>query len=101
MYYNTNDAPDKPAREKKTRVQDNRVMEIIRIYEQGKGITPRFVHEQMGGYAVIELTSVRRSINSLTAEGKLIKTGEKRKNDKGSQECVWKVKRENAQMQLL
>lgn len=67
--------------------QDNEVLAFFRS-KQGKSLTPFEVHK--GCLQNAPITSVRRSINTLTGMGYLEKTDEKRKGEFGRMNYTWK-----------
>ena len=73
-YYNTNNesTENKKVSEKKTMKQDDI---ILSLFKETKTFTPSKIWQQFPTKA--PLTSVRRSINTLKSNGKIIETGNK------------------------
>ena len=78
--------------EAKAMTQDERILKWFRLDDaawSNGGLTPSYVHENF--FSEAPLTSVRRSINTLTKQGKLIKTDEQRVGPYGRPETVWRL----------
>jgi len=94
MYHNTLAHEGETLRqyEQKALSQDEVIWGAIQIIGY-RGVTPW----QMKDWILkhygwdYEITSVRRSINTLTREGKLIKTDEQRMGIKGRPETIWRL----------
>ena len=87
-YYNTNNesAENKKVSEKKTMKQDDI---ILLLFKETKTFTPSKIWEQFPTKA--PLTSVRRSINTLKSNGKIIETGNKPMGIYGKVEREYKL----------
>lgn len=71
--------------------QEDRVEAIFRWKK--KGMTPFDVHEiYCNLYPACPITSIRRTMTTLTGDGILEKTGEMREGDYGKPNFVWKLK---------
>ena len=75
--------------EQKAMTQDERILEAFYLIPSDCGRTP----SDVGHYVLpnAPLTSVRRSMNTLTKQGKLIKTDEQRRGPYGRPETVWRL----------
>ena len=91
MYHNTlaHEGDELRSYQNAAMTQDDRVLQefILLRYECGR--TPSEVNR----YALpnAPLTSVRRSMNTLTRQGKLVKTDETRMGPYGRPETVWRL----------
>ena len=96
MYYNTNNETgnDLKKAQKKTISQDQFILGIFNTWRKDNGMTPSEIeHILVDSYDVNwPLTSIRRSISTLTDSGKLTKTNELRKGKYNKNEHVWKLK---------
>jgi len=96
MYYNTNNETGNKLKQskKKTITQDEFILGIFNTWRTNEGLTP----SEIEGILVDDydtnwpLTSIRRSISTLTDTGKLTKTDKLRKGKYGKNEHVWKFK---------
>ena len=92
MYYNTtNEKGEKLAEYKeKAMTQDEIILDWFSYTsKRQQGLTPSNV--QRYALSNAPLTSVRRSMNTLTKQGKLMKTDVKREGIYGRLEHVWKL----------
>ena len=87
-YYNTNNelAENRKVSEKKTMKQDDI---ILSFFKETKTFTPSKIWQQFPTKA--PLTSVRRSINTLKSNGKIIETGNKTMGIYGKVEREYKL----------
>ena len=87
-YYNTNNesAKNRKVFEKKTMKQDDI---ILSFFKETKTFTPSKIWQQFPTKA--PLTSVRRSINTLKSNGKIIETGNKTMGIYGKVEREYKL----------
>ena len=99
MYYNTNNESGVELLDSRTKAltQDELILEIYEIHEQHDidrhGLTPelvRYTCEEFYGKAW-PITSIRRSISTLTKAGKLTKTSKLHKGRYGKNEHIWKL----------
>lgn len=90
-FYNTTNETGQELKDciSKASKQDNEVLEFFRS-KQGKSLTPFEVHK--GCLQNAPITSVRRSINTLTGMGYLEKTDEKREGEFGRMNYTWRLK---------
>ena len=113
-YYNTTKLSDYQLSKAKVKAvsQEDSVIDIFEhlSFIKGKNIelTPREIQSQWINYekarfVMPEITSIRRAITNLTDKGVLIKTGKTKISDivgKGSPECLWKLAKEDQQLEL-
>ena len=99
MFYNTNNQIGKELRTSwaNTKTQDEVILEIYEIHEAYDidkfGLTPELVRhtcEEFYG-KTWPITSIRRSISTLTKAGKLTKTSKLQKGPYGKKEHIWKL----------
>jgi len=108
MFFNTTHEHGQPLiqSEKKTQTQDELVMWLFRAFNNN-GMTPSKVWSSLIELRKIDrntpLTSIRRSISTLTKDGQLSATERQEKGHYGKSEGVWqlpKVEIENNQTKL-
>lgn len=87
-YYNTTSQKGEDLKERHKKV-GNQNAEVLAIMRKLGLATPSQVHSSMSTSA--PLTSIRRAISTLTDEGLLIKTEEKKMGPYKHPEHVWKV----------
>lgn len=78
--------------------QEDAILEFFRL--NPLGWTPEEIHQHVFDRRC-PLTSVRRGISNLTAQGKLVKTDDTRMGYYGHQSHVWKLAGKPAQMELV
>ena len=78
--------------QQKAMSQDEQIWKAIQIMGY-RGVTPWQIKDWLLNYYVLdyEITSVRRSMNTLTREEKLVKTDEQRMGKKGRPETIWRL----------
>jgi hypothetical protein len=92
FYNTTNEKGEKLRRSHaKAITQDQRIFNIYNA--ERVPLTPYDIYIMMGDGTPI--TSIRRAINTLTAEDKLIKTNIKRKGMYGKLNYAWELRRNN------
>lgn len=74
-----------------TETQDERILRFFREFSRNAW-TPWEVQRLVYSGSQTPITSIRRSINTLTEDGKLIKTGEKRQGPYGKPSYAWRLK---------
>ena len=101
MYYNTNNETGNELKrsKKKTITQDQFILGIFNTWRVNDGLTPSEIEQ-----ILVEdyntnwpLTSIRRSISTLTDAGKLTKTNKLRKGKYDKNEHIWKFKSQTRQ----
>ena len=99
IYFNTTNAknPELVEYRDKTLRQDDRIMELFKSLRQGS-YTPSEV--LLAAFDRAPITSIRRSMTNLTAEGKLKKTTYQRMGMYGRPEYVWVLAGKTGQMSL-
>ena len=92
-YFNTTNEKGKELKRNhaKAITQDQRIFNIYNA--ERVPLTPYDIYIMMGDGTPI--TSIRRAINTLTAEDKLIKTNIKRKGMYGKLNYAWELRRNN------
>ena len=99
MYYNTTNEEGSELLNSRTKTltQDELILEIYQIHEEHDidrfGLSPEVVRwtcEEFYGKNW-PITSIRRSINTLTKSGKLTKTSRLKKGPYGKREHLWKL----------
>jgi len=88
-YFNTVSVKGEDLKERHKKVGKQNA-DILAVMQELKSATPSQVHSRMNTKA--PLTSFRRAINTLTADGYLVKTEEKVMGPFGHPEHVWKLK---------
>jgi hypothetical protein len=90
MYYNTlgHEGEELRTYKRKALTQDRVLYHFILLFPF-EGYTPSELNRMV--LPGTPVTSVRRSINTLTREGKLVKTGEQRTGPYGRPETVWRL----------
>jgi len=90
-FYNTTNEtnPELATYQGQAKTQDQKIMIWFHSRVFNSGFTPSEIMHNVLPEAPI--TSVRRSMSNLTADGKLVKTLEKRKGIYGRPEYVWKL----------
>ena len=91
MYYNTTKESDISLKKSKRSAekQDAQILEIFRSFDNNTMLNPWFIKEEMKTNPPI--TSVRRSINTLTKLGKLVKTELKVMGPLGRKCYCWRL----------
>ena len=91
MYHNSLNHEGETLRQyqQKAMTQDEKVLDYFTNAPFGAYFTPSKVHHCL--LTSSPLTSVRRSMNTLTKQGKLIKTDEQRMGPYGRPETVWRL----------
>lgn len=93
MYYNTTNLTNPTLSEYK-RINSGQDATILDFFKanRGKKYTPFAVAELANLHRNVPITSVRRSLNSLTNAGYLVKTDEVRESPYGRPNHVWTLK---------
>jgi|TARA_R100001594_G_scaffold117968_1_gene153222 precorrin-3B methylase len=101
MYYNTNNESGEELIESrsKAKTQDDIILDIFNTWRQSDGLTPSEIEEILIHHHDKNwpLTSIRRSISTLTNSGKLTKTNELRGGKYNKNEHIWRFKPQTRQ----
>ena len=92
MHHNTNylTPTEQNAADVRTEKQSSRVLACLRTFGDA-GATPEQIHERMGGYDFILLTSVRRSLSDMTLDKDVEKIADKVPTKNGGVCSRWRA----------